>query len=90
MACDDVKKEVKKFILEEFLPEGYVLKDDEFLFDTGVFDTGVIDSLGMIKLMAFIEKTFDVVINPSEVTMDNFNTVEKIVRIINEKINKNV
>lgn len=85
MVYDDVKKDIKRFILEEFLPKGYDLKDNEFLFDSGI-----IDSLGMIKLTAFIEKTFDVVINPSEVTMDNFNTIEKIARIISEKTKKNV
>lgn len=84
MVYDDVKKEVKRFILEEFLPKGYDLKDDEFLFDSGI-----IDSLGMIKLMTFIEKTFDLIINPSEISIDNFNTIEKIARIVSKKAKKN-
>jgi len=84
MIYGEVKKEIKKFILEEFLPNGYDLNNNELLFDSGI-----IDSLGMIKLTAFIENTFDIVINPSEVTMDNFNTVEKIARIISEKTKKN-
>lgn len=77
----NIKEEIKKFILEEFLPQGYKLKDDELLFDSGI-----IDSLGVIKLTAFIEEKFKTVINPSEVRIENFNTVNKIATIITEKI----
>jgi len=44
----------------------------------------------MVKLTAFIEETFGIVINPSEATMDNFDTIEKIAEIVNEKTKKNV
>lgn len=85
MSYDDVKRDIKNFILEEFLSEGYNLSDNELLFDVGI-----IDSLGMIKLTAFLEENFGVVINPSEVTMDNFDTIEKIAKIVSERTKNNV
>jgi len=84
MHLDDVKIAIRGFILEEFA-QHHRLKDDELLFEAGI-----IDSLGMVKLTAFIEETFGIVINPSEATMDNFDTIEKIAEIVNEKTKKNV
>lgn len=74
---------IKKFILENFLYGEGDLKNDESLFESGI-----IDSLGFIKLLAFIEKTFDVSIDMSEVTIENFNTINQIVETIRNKIDK--
>jgi acyl carrier protein len=79
----NIKDEVGKFILEEFLPKGYVLNDD-----VSLFDSGIIDSLGVIKLIAFIEEKFKIIINPSEVRIENFNTIDKITDIISKKISR--
>lgn len=81
---DDVKKRIKKFILDEFLSENSDLKDDELLFFSGI-----IDSLGMVQLTAFLEETFGVSINPRDVTMNNFNTINKITDIISKKLEEN-
>lgn len=80
MAVDEIKTDIKNFILEEFSPEDTQLPEDESLFDAGI-----IDSLGMIKLTAFIEEKYSIVINPSEVTMDNFSTIDKIAKYIGDK-----
>jgi acyl carrier protein len=76
----DIKKSIRIFILEEFGIKDANLDDKESLFDSGI-----IDSLGMVTLIAFIEGEFKIVINPSEVTMDNFNTINKIAELINKK-----
>ena len=81
----NIKKDIKEFILDEFSPEESQLKDNILLFDAGI-----IDSLGMVKLTAFIKESYGVNINPSEVTMENFNTIEKIAKFISEKTKNNV
>lgn len=78
---NDIKEKVKNFIFEEFTVANKKLDDN-----LPLFEAGLIDSLGMIKLMAFIEESFGVVINPSEVVIDNFDTIDKISRIISEKL----
>lgn len=80
MSNDEVKERIRKFISEEFLSDGQELKDDESLFVTGI-----IDSLGMIKLTAFVEEEFGTPINASEVTMDNFGTIEEIAKRVRKK-----
>ena len=53
-----MKEKIKKFITENFLFGERELKDDEPLFESGI-----IDSLGLIKLIAFIEEKFNVSMN---------------------------
>lgn len=78
-----MKEQIKNYIIETFMYGEGALKDDESLFELGV-----IDSLGFIKLLSFIEKTFNVPVDMSEVTMEKFGTLNDIEATINSKLNK--
>ncbi len=39
---------------------------------------GIVDSLGMMKLVVFLENKFKVKIAPEDMTVENFNTVQSI------------
>jgi acyl carrier protein len=75
-----MKDQIKRFIVDTFLYGQGTVEDDQSLFDSGI-----IDSLGFIKLLAFIEETFQVDIDRSEVGMENFNTVNEILATIESK-----
>lgn len=75
-----MKDKIKDFIISTFMYGEGSLKDDELLFDSGI-----IDSLGLIKLLSFIEKEFDIQVDMSDITMDNFASVNNIAATINEK-----
>jgi acyl carrier protein len=75
-----VKEKIKNFIVENFLFGERELKDDEPLFESGI-----IDSLGLIKLIAFIEKNFNVSIDISEIMIENFNTLNDIMETLKSK-----
>ncbi len=77
-----MKEQIKAFIVETFLYGDGTVGDNQSLFDSGI-----IDSLGFIKLLAFIEETFRVNIDRSEVGMENFNTVNDILATIGSKKN---
>lgn len=70
-----MKETVKQFITQElFGNEGMTLNDeDNLLLD------GMIDSLGMLRLVAFIEKTFEIQIPYEDITIENFNTINSLV-----------
>lgn len=76
-----MKEQVKSYIIETFMFGEGSLEDDEPLFESGI-----IDSLGFIKLLSFIEKTFGVSIAMEEVAMENFSSINAIVDTIDEKI----
>jgi acyl carrier protein len=77
-----VKEKIKNFIIENFLFGERELKDDEPLFESGI-----IDSLGLIKLIAFIEENFNVSIDMSEIMIENFNTVNDIMETLKSRKN---
>ena len=39
---------------------------------------GIIDSMGMIRLIAFLEKEFQINVPPEDMVLENFMTVERI------------
>lgn len=43
-----------------------------------LLETGIVDSLGMMKLILFLEKQFKKRVPPEDMTLDNFKTVSKI------------
>ncbi len=75
-----MKDQIKRFIIDTFMYGEGELADDQALFDSGI-----IDSLGFIKLLAFIEDTFKITIDRSEVGIESFNTVNDIVSTIQSK-----
>ena len=70
-----MKDTLKQFITQELLgDEGLTLNDeDNLLLD------GMIDSLSMLRLVAFIEKTLQIKIPYEDITIENFNTVNSLV-----------
>lgn len=71
---------LKAFIASRFLKDQKELADDESLFGAGI-----IDSLGMLELVGFIERTFRISVNPSEVIIEHFDTVHRILQFIAQK-----
>ncbi|MGQ0776807.1 MAG: phosphopantetheine-binding protein [Pseudonocardiales bacterium] len=66
---------IKRFVLEEFLPDvsAHDLGDDHDLLGSGV-----IDSLGLLKLLAWIEERFELSVNDSDLDPDNFRSITAI------------
>lgn len=52
--------------------EGELYADDDLLGD------GILDSLGMMKLVLFIETKFETKIPPQDMVIENFMTVQHI------------
>ena len=78
-----IEEKLKGFILEHFLHGEGVLKNSESLFGSGI-----VDSLRLMELIAFVEKTFNISVNMSDVTIKNFDSVNKISGLIKNKQHK--
>jgi len=50
-----------------------------------LFSQGVIDSFALVSLMTFIERQCSIRIRPDEVTLDNFDSVDRILDFIRRK-----
>lgn len=73
---DSVKQEVKAFILKEFLVGA---DPEELTNDTPLIETGILDSLGMIKLVTFLEERYKVTV---EVDAESLANVDAIVEMV--------
>ncbi len=79
---NDINSTVKTYILREFLPG----EDPAQLTDSTPLITGrVLDSLGTLKLVAFLEQTYGFEFAAHEVGVDNLNTIDDIARFVQSK-----
>jgi acyl carrier protein len=78
---------IKEFVVEEFLPD---VSPDELETDQDLLADGVVDSLGLLKLIAWIEDRFDIHVDDSALDPDNFRTITAIDAFIDEASTRKV
>jgi acyl carrier protein len=49
---------------------------------TELFSQGLLDSLTVMELVSFVESQTETFIPPTEITLENFDSIERIVRFI--------
>ena len=64
--------------LTAFIQDEIVLDDVVVTGDFDLLMTGAVDSLGIIRITHWMEETLGVVVDPGDVTLDNFQTVDKM------------
>jgi acyl carrier protein len=78
---DDTAK-IKQFIVDEFMPD---MSPDELDNDFDLQTGGAVDSLGLLKLVAWMETEFGVSVDESELGPDSLRTVDSIKAFIDER-----
>lgn len=63
----------------------YVLDDRALSVDMPLIENGIIDSMGLFRLIAFLEEHFGIKVAPNEVTLNHFRTVNDIAELVNAK-----
>lgn len=74
---------VKEFILKEFLPGEPAENLDD---STPLIAGAIVDSIGVMKLVLFIEEKFGIEIEPHEMGEEFLGTIADIVKIVRSKI----
>ncbi len=54
--------------------------------DTTLFSSGIVDSFSLVALMSFIEDNGGIRVSPSEVNLENFDTIERIMAYLQSKL----
>ncbi len=54
--------------------------------DDSFFENGIIDSVGVLELVAFLEETFNMTIDDHELTLENLDSVNRLMSFIQSKI----
>jgi acyl carrier protein len=79
-------KIVKEFIIDNFL----FGEETPLELDTDFFDKGIIDSTGVIELVDFLEKSFDISVDDEELITQNLSSLQKIDIFLGKKLNQKV
>jgi acyl carrier protein len=78
----NIKEKTRSFVLEYAGGRGVTeLKDDERLLTPQL-----IDSLGSFRMIAFIEETFPITIEDTDMVPENFETLNAVERFIRGKL----
>lgn len=77
----DIKEIVKTFLSSKN-------KNTELDDDTNLFKNGFVNSLFALEIVTFIEKTFKVKLSKSDISKENFETVNKICALVERLLKK--
>ena len=71
--------ELTEFIVKEVASRA---PEEPVAPDYPIIEGGLVDSLGLFKVISFIEERYPVRIPPEEILFENFATINDIVRLI--------
>ncbi len=78
----DHTSELLQYITGNFAATNNIAVDAE----TSLFQDQVLDSLNLVELITFVETRFGIKVAPSEVSIDNLDTVSRIAGLIERKL----
>ena len=70
-----IREKVVKYILE-------LTNDQNLDPNMNLFESGTLTSLDILDLLSFIEETFNISFSEDDITMENFGTMNNIVKLI--------
>lgn len=77
MTDTDIRKRLKDYIVETTYAE-----PDSFDDNTPLFEAGIFDSMGLLLLIDFLQEHYDVEVSDEELTIENFESINTIVRFV--------
>jgi len=80
----ELNVKLKAFIMTEVSPDLNLPKLDD---DEPLIESGIIDSLGVLKILAFLDETFGVDLSSDQIKLENFKTVSLICALVDRQKN---
>jgi len=78
---DQLENEVITFVRNEFEATGEIERNTQLIAD------GIVDSIGVLRLVRFLEDRFGVQIDPQDLVLENFASVKAIVNLLRKRMN---
>lgn len=67
------KEDIKSYIKDSIISENIEFGDTDSLYDLNI-----LDSLGTIQLIGFMQNKFDISIQPEDIELEEFETINRI------------
>lgn len=77
----NAREAIARFITEEFFLQD--TSAEEIPDDLNLMDAGIVDSLGLLRIVAFLEEELGVVIEPEEMVPENLHSIQAILGLVN-------
>jgi len=77
-----VKQEIRDFIVENFL---YGDMNAKFSNEDSLLEQSIVDSTGVLEMVTFLEKKYEIEIRDEELVPGNLDSVEKLVSFVSRK-----
>jgi acyl carrier protein len=78
-----IHESIRGYIAGELAWDGPV---EKLTNDYPLLDNEVVDSLGIFKIISFIESEYDIEIADEELIPENFQTIDSIAQLISDKV----
>ncbi|GAA1314754.1 acyl carrier protein [Saccharothrix xinjiangensis] len=76
-----IENEIKRFVVTGFAPD---LTPDQLPSDLDLLDSGVVDSLGLLRLIAWVGERYDIPMGERDISPAQFSSVEAIEAFVRE------
>lgn len=80
---DSIAYLLREHILQEI---AYDRSDLKLTNDFELIEQGVIDSMGILRVVTFLEEKFAIVMEPEDMTLENFATIDAITNFVTRKL----
>ncbi len=77
---EEMKDIVLQYVIDEYVED----PDEEITYDTPLISGGIVDSFSMVSLKRFLENKYKISIPDDKATPEAFDSVNKIVSLVNE------
>ena len=78
----ELNKQIRDFVTSNF----YVADPKSLEDGTSLLDHGIIDSTGVLEVIMFIETTYSVTVDDSEMVPENLDSIERIAAFLARKL----
>ena len=78
----NLESEIRKFITENMLfsADGFNYGDNDSLLEAGI-----VDSIGVMELVTFVDKTYKITVPPEDISPDNFDSISRLANYIRRR-----
>ena len=81
---NEMKELIRNYVIKEYIDDD----DATITYDSPLISSGYVDSFSMVSLLVFLENKFKIKIPPSKATPEAFDSVNNIVALVNQYLNK--
>ncbi len=71
----EIENELREYIIDNFM---FADDDGTLTKDASLFDNGIIDSTGVLDLVSFIEETYEIQVEDTDLVPENFDSLSNI------------